>query len=665
MTRQRWALSWALVLLAGRIDTAGAAEDAGTRSFFSTGSGMRGLALGGAYCAIADDASSPLWNPGGLGLVDRGEVQLGQTQYELDFHETFLAAAYPDWRWGAVAMTIRHFGTSDIEGRDERNQVTDPSLTNSESEVGIAYGRTVSPAWSLGGTLKLRRQELAGRVGSGVGADLGVRVVPALALGLDGPWTRGLAFGLALQNVIEPTIRLDQESVPDPSAVRMGLALTPPFGSSLGMLFSFDVDKARGVSPRVHAGLELRPHPLFALRGGLDQGTLTAGTGFRYKDAEIEYAFADQTTGATHRAGLTYHFGAPVGAAREHASQVAEDRFAQRLAQIEQQRDAERIESLLSRAEDARRRGDLDEGLSLVATIRVIDPDHAAARALEAGLLADRGRAFEAAGDPAQAAVAYQQSLALAPSDTLVANALARSRATSDARTQRSQQIRARFAAALEAFGADRLPQARDGFAAVLAADPNDREARTMWARTERAIGTKVQDLLRRAELLAQAGQTDEAAALIGQARELDPKAAGLAAATAAVESARAQRAARATPQPSAPAQPKVSPYQERELAAFYRHGLEAFQAGRTDEALRYWELVWSLKPGYQRVDEYLKREYLTRGMEHFAAGRLIEAVSMWERALQVDPKDPRTIAYLARAHEQLERARQIGGDKP
>jgi Flp pilus assembly protein TadD len=51
--------------------------------------------------------------------------------------------------------------------------------------------------------------------------------------------------------------------------------------------------------------------------------------------------------------------------------------------------------------------------------------------------------------------------------------------------------------------------------------------------------------------------------------------------------------------------------------------------------------------------------------MELFAAGRLLEAVSMWERALQVDPKDPKTIAYLARAHEQLERARQIRGDAP
>jgi len=29
-----------------------------------------------------------------------------------------------------------------------------------------------------------------------------------------------------------------------------------------------------------------------------------------------------------------------------------------------------------------------------------------------------------------------------------------------------------------------------------------------------------------------------------------------------------------------------------------------------------------------------------------------------------VDPKDPRALGYLARAHEQIERARAIGGDK-
>jgi len=650
-----------LALMLGAASRAQAEDDAGTRSIFATGSGMRALALGGAFAAISDDASGPLWNPGGLGLVERGELQFSQAQYELDFRETFAAAVYPDWRWGAAAVTLRHFGASGIEGRDDRNAVTDEDLGSSESEIGFAYGRAVSAAWSLGGSFKLRRQQIAGRSGSGIGADLGVRVVPALALGLDALWVRGLAVGIGLQNVIEPAIRLDQESVADPSSMRLGFAYQPAIAGALGMLWSFDVEKARGVSPRFHAGLELNPHPLLALRAGIDHGALTAGTGLRYRDAEVAYAFEDQVTGPTHRAGLTWHFGVTAPEAREQAARAEEERFAARLAEIEHQRDLERTQSLLARAEEARRAGDLAQALSLTATIRVMDPDHEGARRLEATLLAERGRALWAAGDPAEAAVAFQRSLALVPNDTAVVAALARSRAESDLRARRSQQIRERFAGALEAFSADRLAQAREGFAAVVAADPQDAEARAMLGRTERAIAARVQDLLRRSQLLVQAGQLDAAEGLLGQARDLDPRNAGLPVAAGALERARAQSS---KPAPSPPTTARA-PYAERDLQAFYRRGVEAFEAGRSDEALRYWELVWSLRPGYQRVDEYLKREYLTRGMEHYAAGRLIEAVSLWERALQVDPKDQRTIAYLARAHEQLERAREIGGDKP
>ena len=37
----------------------------GTRSVFAVGAGNRALAMGGAYAAIADDASAVIWNPAG------------------------------------------------------------------------------------------------------------------------------------------------------------------------------------------------------------------------------------------------------------------------------------------------------------------------------------------------------------------------------------------------------------------------------------------------------------------------------------------------------------------------------------------------------------------------------------------------------------------------
>ena len=663
-------LAWALVLaLASAASPARAADDAGTRSVFAQGAGNRALALGGAFSAIADDASASLWNPGGLGWVERAEVQFAQSSLDLDFRETYAGVVFPDWRWGAAAITLRHFGTSGIEGRDARNTLVDSDLSNGESEVALAYGRGLGPAWSLGASLKFRRQELAGRAGSAVGADLGVRLMPGVALGLESPWARAVHLGVSLQNVVEPAIRLDQESVPDPSSMRVGLAVAPPFGGSFGLLASIDVEKAREVSPRVHAGVELRPHPLLALRAGLDRGALTAGTGVRFRDTELAYAFEDQSIGPTHRAGLSFRFGLATPAARERASREEEERFAGRLAEIERRRDVERFDALLARAEQARAHGDLDEAGSLAATARAIAPSDARAAALEARVLADRGHALLAAGDPTGASVAFRQALALAPADSALIAALEKSRAESDARAARSAEIRRQFSAALDAFAADQLGTARAGFAAILAAQPADAEARTMLARVERAIALRTQDLIRRAERLARAGQLDEAAALLQRARDLDSRAAGLASAQAEIDRRRGAPSVRASRPPAgtapAPAPPAPTPQQEKELASLYRRGLTAFEAGRSDEALRYWEVVWSIRPGYQRVDEYLEREYLNRGMDHFAAGRLIEAIATWERALQVVPKSPRALAYLARAHEQLERARAIGEDKP
>jgi tetratricopeptide (TPR) repeat protein len=85
-------------------------------------------------------------------------------------------------------------------------------------------------------------------------------------------------------------------------------------------------------------------------------------------------------------------------------------------------------------------------------------------------------------------------------------------------------------------------------------------------------------------------------------------------------------------------------------------------KAQRSEEAVRYWELVWASRPDYRDVAQNLKREYLTRGMELFAAGRLDEAVAEWEQVLKIDPSDARARGYLNRAETQRARSREILG---
>ena len=72
-----------------------------------------------------------------------------------------------------------------------------------------------------------------------------------------------------------------------------------------------------------------------------------------------------------------------------------------------------------------------------------------------------------------------------------------------------------------------------------------------------------------------------------------------------------------------------------------------------------------SARPDYREVAGYLKREYLTRGMEAFAAGRLDDAMAQWERVLRIDPTDERARGYMARAQEQRARSREILGGGP
>ncbi len=72
-------------------------SEAGTRAaeFLTIPVGSRGVALGGAYGALADDASACWWNPAGLALIDRPQVFLTVADQPLDVAYSYGAAAVP------------------------------------------------------------------------------------------------------------------------------------------------------------------------------------------------------------------------------------------------------------------------------------------------------------------------------------------------------------------------------------------------------------------------------------------------------------------------------------------------------------------------------------------------------------------------------------------
>ena len=115
-----------------------AAEDAGVGSIFTEGAGSRALALGGAFVAISDDASAALWNPAGLGHIQRNELQaMSANLYGLGISEQYASLAFPSWRWGTAAFVFRRFGVSGVERRDDRNVLLAGDLSDSQTQLQV------------------------------------------------------------------------------------------------------------------------------------------------------------------------------------------------------------------------------------------------------------------------------------------------------------------------------------------------------------------------------------------------------------------------------------------------------------------------------------------------------------------------------------------------
>jgi tetratricopeptide (TPR) repeat protein len=386
----------------------------------------------------------------------------------------------------------------------------------------------------------------------------------------------------------------------------------------------------------------------------------------------MDYAFEDHTLGAVHRIGFGFGFGSTVDDSRLAARKAEQDAVEARLNDAFQKRQEDQVATLLTRADDLRAAGSFEEAAQLLSTAAVIDPERADLTARLGVCLRERGSQLESSGDLAQAQLAFGRALAVNPADSLALAGEQRCQAASDSKAARSSDLREQFRVAMEAFASDDVVKARRGFQSILAVEPADTEAVIMLRRTEQAADRRVRTLLEQADAQIREGRLDAADESIDGARAIAPGSSRIASSAAALARARTRSPESArpvvAPTPSAPATAARSALtlrERREIADLYRRGLQAMKERRTDDAIRYWELVWSKDPGHENVAEFLKREYLARGMEAFARGRLDEAVSLWERAVRVDPKDARARGYLARAQKQMERTREILGGSP
>ncbi len=189
---------------------AGAKKFAG--EFMSLGGGARALGMGGAFAAVADDASTLYWNPAGISGFEKRQALFMHSETFGDLlNYNFAAFVAPTSAFGSAdreasfGFALVHLGVDDIlitkdlpfeerngipgfQGGEDRLLYDVDALPKEGSNDFALFGSFAmnTDAGRLGGTLKLiYSDQVAGYSATGIGVDVGYLRRDVLTGGFD------------------------------------------------------------------------------------------------------------------------------------------------------------------------------------------------------------------------------------------------------------------------------------------------------------------------------------------------------------------------------------------------------------------------------------------------------------------------------------------------
>ncbi|HEX9751546.1 MAG TPA: hypothetical protein VGB22_09720 [candidate division Zixibacteria bacterium] len=285
-------------------------------AYLEWGVGARPVAMGGAYSAVADGPTGFWWNPGGLSQVRQPTIEAAMRTMSFDRQAGYGVLAYPFSREeAALALSWIYAGVGDLFEYN-LDGVRGDQISDYANAVAFSFARRFTDehnplALSLGLNVRYVQHNIAGIDAFSVGFDLGTHVRYRLRgryVDVEGDNPPEVMFGLSVQRINQkfPWTTSDywvprgeggasfEESFP--FLVRGGTAARFMQGRGL-VAFDLSVDEKQGAE--WHVGAEGQPHPLVAIRAGLDNGDPTFGGGLRPKinkrwELIFDYAFAIQ-----------------------------------------------------------------------------------------------------------------------------------------------------------------------------------------------------------------------------------------------------------------------------------------------------------------------------------------------------------------------------------
>jgi hypothetical protein len=279
----RLAIGLAALLLVPTILVAG---------FVDMEEGARATGMGGAFTAVANDATAIFWNPAGGSFYEGLRLTGMRTRlYAMtDVSEDCVALSYGGWKKTGLGFGWARSGVEDIY---------------SENTFVLGGGKVISGKLALGSALRIYRVAAPGYAyyndpnfkesDTGYALDVGV-------LYRASNWTAGIV----MRNIGEPELNLISTSdESDPISSELRLAATYTIRGV--MLVSGEMRRPQSVPSyydrrtSYYLGTEIWFYDVFALRTGLHRDAATAGLGLT-----VDWLTVDAAMMSGRRAGNKY-----------------------------------------------------------------------------------------------------------------------------------------------------------------------------------------------------------------------------------------------------------------------------------------------------------------------------------------------------------------------
>jgi hypothetical protein len=245
--------------------------------------GARALGMGGAFVAVADDASATHWNPAGLATGGPAGMTIGWHRFQSGNQSDAIRAGA--LRRGGTYTSLGgwpiglSYGTFSLTGLSDGQDGIEVATLRT-SHVGLTVLQTVVSGLVVGSTVRYLRGEVVtanapgGTIGEALALTDGLegrrRGTLDLDLGVMADMRR-VRLGVTWKNLRSPTFGdVSTAAITLPRQVRLGLAVLPVDGLTLAMDIDLDTVDLRGDLRRVFAlGGEGRISRRLAVRSGV------------------------------------------------------------------------------------------------------------------------------------------------------------------------------------------------------------------------------------------------------------------------------------------------------------------------------------------------------------------------------------------------------------